>query len=57
MLFEESAEEQTEVLDEVLLVILPVGVGQPDVGVQRQHLHTESSLSICTATANRKLGV
>lgn len=36
--FEEGAEEQAEVLDEVLLVVLPVGVGQSDVRVQRQHL-------------------
>lgn len=36
--FEERAEEQAEVLDEVLLVVLPVGVGQSDVRVQRQHL-------------------
>lgn len=40
MLFEEGAEEQAEVLDEVLLVVFPVGVRQADVGVQRQHLHT-----------------
>lgn len=38
MFFEEGAEEQAQVLDEVLLVVLPVGVGQPDVSVQRQHL-------------------
>lgn len=38
MFFEERAEEQAEVLDEVLLVVLPVGVGQSDVRVQRQHL-------------------
>lgn len=38
MFFEEGAEEQAEVLDEVLLVVLPVGVGQSDVRVQRQHL-------------------
>lgn len=39
MLFEEGAEEQAQVLDEVLLVLPPVGVGQPDVSVQRQHLN------------------
>lgn len=39
MLFKESTQEQTEVLDEVLLVIFPVGIGQPNVGVQRQHLN------------------
>lgn len=36
--FEEGAEEQAEVLDEVLLVVLPVGVGHSDVSVQRKHL-------------------
>lgn len=59
MLFKESTEEQTEVLDEVLLVIFPVGVGQPNVGVQRQHLHRygdqiEVLISIIT-TRNVKL--
>lgn len=35
MLLQEGAEEQAEVLDEVLLIILPIGIGQPDVCVQR----------------------
>ena len=39
VLLEEGAEEQAEVLDEVLLVILAVGVGQADVGVEGQHLN------------------
>lgn len=43
MLFQESAEEQTEVLDEVLLIVLAVGVGQTNVGVQRQHLNRYGS--------------
>lgn len=33
MLLQEGAEEQAQVLDEVLLIVLAVGVGQPDVGV------------------------
>lgn len=33
MLFEKGAEEQTQVLDEVLLVVLPVGVRQTNVCV------------------------
>lgn len=40
MLFEEGAEEQAQVLDEILFIILPVGVGQANVCVQRQHLQT-----------------
>lgn len=36
--FQEGAKEQAEVLDEVLLIILPIGIGQPDVCVQGQHL-------------------
>lgn len=40
MLFEEGAQEEAEVLDEVLLVVLPVGVGHADVCVDRQHLTT-----------------
>lgn len=36
--FEEGAKEQTEVLDEILFVVLPVCVGHSDVSVQRQHL-------------------
>ena len=43
MLLQEGAEEQAEVLDEVLLVVLPVGVGQPDVGVEGQHLNGEGN--------------
>lgn len=43
MFFQEGAQEQAEVLDEVLLVVLPVGVGQPDVGVQGQHLNADAS--------------
>lgn len=39
MFFQEGAEEQAEVLDEVLLIVLPVGIGQPDISVERQHLH------------------
>ena len=39
VLFKEGTEEQAEVLDEVLLVILPIGVGQADVGVEGQHLN------------------
>lgn len=38
VLFEKGAEEQAEVLDEVLFVVLPIGVGHSDVSVQRQHL-------------------
>lgn len=33
MLFEKGAEEQTQVLDEVLLVVFPVGVRQTNVCV------------------------
>lgn len=36
--FEEGAQEQAEVLDEVLLVIFPVRVRHSDVRVQGQHL-------------------
>lgn len=39
MFFQEGAEEQAEVLDEVLLIVLPVGIGQPDISVEGQHLH------------------
>lgn len=45
MFFEEGAEEQAEVLDEVLLVVLPVGVGHSDVSVQRQHLTTGQNIT------------
>ena len=38
MLFQEGAEEQAEVLDEVLLVVLTIGICQADVGVQGEHL-------------------
>lgn len=38
VLFEEGAQEQAEVLDEVLLIIFPVRVRHTDVRVQRQHL-------------------
>jgi len=41
VLLQEGAEEQAQVLDEVLLVVLAVGVGQPDVRVQGQHLKKE----------------
>lgn len=57
VLFEEGAEEQAQVLDEVLLVVLPVGVGQPDVSVQRQHLNrprnitSQSGLYLFTQTS------
>lgn len=43
VLLQEGAEEQAQVLDEVLLVILPVGVRQTDVCVQRQHLRTNQT--------------
>lgn len=43
--FEEGAEEEAQVLDEVLLVVLSVGVGQPDVSVQRQHLNRPRNIS------------
>lgn len=43
--FEEGAEEQAEVLDEVLLIVLPVGVGQSDVSVQRQHLTRRQNIT------------
>lgn len=45
MFFEEGAEEETQVLNEVLLIILPIGVGQSDVCVQRQHLSTKQSIT------------
>ena len=51
MLLEEGAEEQAEVLDEVLLVVLPVGVGQPDVGVQGQHLRRGGRSSFTLGTS------
>ena len=38
MLLEEGAEEQTEVLDEVLFVVFAIGIGQTDICVQGQHL-------------------
>lgn len=38
MLFQEGAEEETQVLDEILLVVLSVGIGEADIGVQRKHL-------------------
>lgn len=38
MLFKEGAEEQAEVLDKILLIVLPIGIGQPNISVQRQHL-------------------
>ena len=41
MLLQEGAQKQTQVLDEVLLVIRPSCVGLPDVGVHRQHLGME----------------
>ena len=40
MVLEEGAEEEGEVLDEVLLIILTVLEGLSDVGGQWQHLHT-----------------
>ena len=47
MLLEEGAEEEGQVLDEVLLVILPILEGLSDVSSQRQHLHeTESGKCI-----------
>lgn len=42
MLLQKRAQEQAEILDEVLLIVLPVGVGQADVGVQRQHLNRDN---------------
>ena len=48
MLLQERTEEQTEVLDEVLLVVFPVGVGQTNVSVQRQHLDQNSFFSMFT---------
>lgn len=44
---QKGAEEQAEVLDEVLLIVLPVGIGQPDVCVQRQHLRRRKHKSSC----------
>lgn len=47
VLFEEGAEEQAEVLNEVLLVIFTVCICQPDVGVQWKHLqHTRKKGNI-----------
>ena len=40
VLLEEGAQEQAQVLDEVLLVVLAVRVRHPDVGVQWKHLPT-----------------
>lgn len=39
MLLQKSTEEQTEVLNEILFVILPIRIGKSNIGVQRQHLH------------------
>ena len=38
MILEKGAEEEGQVLDEVLLIILTILVGLSDVGHQRQHL-------------------
>lgn len=43
--FQEGAEEQAEVLDEVLFVVLPVGIGHSDVSVQRQHLAKRQNIT------------
>ena len=43
MLLEEGAEEQGQVLDEVLLIFFPVLVSVPDVGAQGQHLQQDDS--------------
>lgn len=33
MLFQEGTKKQTEVLDEILLVVLSIGIGESDIGV------------------------
>ncbi len=47
VLFEEGAEEQAKVLNEVLLIIFTICIRQSNVGVQRKHLqHTNKKESI-----------
>lgn len=46
MFLEEGAQEQAQVLNEVLLVVLAVGVRKADVGVQGKHLLQEEGTII-----------
>lgn len=58
MLLQESTEKQTEVLDEVLLIVFPVGVGEPNVGVQGQHLRGYGTdLSLIVTAVDVKLNI
>lgn len=40
--FQERAEKQTQVLDEILLIVFPIGVRHFDVSIQWQHLGKQS---------------
>lgn len=38
MLFQEGTEEETEVLDKILLIVLSIGISESNIGIQRKHL-------------------
>lgn len=40
MLFQKGTEKQTEILDEILLIVFSIGVCKSNIGVQRKHLRT-----------------